>query len=89
MPASWVAAFNDSLAAAEELASAAASSEAATWRWPPPELARAEGTLPADWHDPAVQASSQQALRSLRLPHLPRLSVDEGGLLQIAMLASC
>ena len=82
-PAAWVAAFNESLAATEQLAAAAAASSAAAWRWPPPECAGREGTLPADWHDPAVQASTRQALRNLRLPVFPRLGADEGAHLRL------
>lgn len=77
-PAVWVAAFNESLAATERRATAAAASRAAAWRWPPLECAGMEGTLPADWHNPAVQASICQALRNLRLPVYPRPGAHEG-----------
>lgn len=88
-PAAWVAAFNESLAATEQLATAAAASPAATWRWPPPECGGREGTLPADWHDPAVQASICQALRNLRLPVFPRLGAHEGAHLALLLHDSC
>ena len=80
-PACWVAAFNEALAATEQLTVAAAASPSAAWRWPPPQCARREGTLPADWHHPAVQASMHQALRELRLPLFPHVGPHEGMLL--------
>lgn len=91
-PACWVAAFNEALAATEQLTAAAAASPAAAWRWPPPQCAQGEGTLPTDWHHPAVQASMQQVLRDLRLPLFPRVGPHEGMLFlpsRPGRLASC